>query len=77
MLKSMSDQPDQQLDIRSETCPMTFVRTRLKLDRMATGEVLEVLYLGEEPARNLPKTATEQGHAVIFHEEGRLIIRKG
>lgn len=56
---------------------MTFVRTRLMLDRMAPGEVLEVLYAGEEPARNLPRTAAEQGHAVLLHEPGRLLLRKG
>ena len=27
--------PDHFLDITGETCPMTFVRTRLALDRMA------------------------------------------
>jgi tRNA 2-thiouridine synthesizing protein A len=56
---------------------MTFVRTRLALDRMQSGEVLEVLYSGEEPAQNLPRTAQEQGHAVLLHEPGRLFIRKG
>jgi tRNA 2-thiouridine synthesizing protein A len=56
---------------------MTFVRTRLVLDRMQPGEVLEVLYQGDEPAQNLPRTATEQGHAVLLHEPGRLLIRKG
>ncbi|MCS6891532.1 MAG: sulfurtransferase TusA family protein [Rhodovarius sp.] len=69
--------PQRRLDIRGETCPMTFVRTRLMLDRMAPGEVLEVLYAGEEPARNLPRTAAEQGHAVLLHEPGRLLLRKG
>ncbi len=65
------------LDIRSETCPMTFVRTRLVLDRMESGEVLEVFYSGEEPGLNLPRTAQEQGHAVLLHEPGRLLLRKG
>lgn len=65
------------LDITTETCPMTFVRTRIALDRMNSGQVLAVLYQGEEPARNLPRTATEQGHTVLLHEPGRLLIRKG
>lgn len=65
------------LDITNETCPMTFVRTRIVLDRMNSGEVLEVLYQGEEPARNLPQTATEQGHQILLHQPGRLLIRKG
>lgn len=56
---------------------MTFVRTRLMLDWMTSGEVLEVLFSGDEPARNLPRTATEQGHLVLSQQPGRLLLRKG
>ena len=74
--------PQATLDITRESCPMTFVRTRLALDRLAPGEVLLVLLRGEEPRRNVPRTAAEQGHAVLGMEEGpegsaRLLIRKG
>ncbi len=70
------------LDITAETCPMTFVRTRLALDRMQFGQVLRVTLRGEEPLRNVPRTATEQGHAVLHmapQPDGttRLWIRKG
>jgi TusA-related sulfurtransferase len=44
---------------------MTFVRTRLSLDRMQPGEVLRVRLKGGEPLRNVPRTAAEQGHAVL------------
>lgn len=77
------DMPDEtcRLDITRETCPMTFVRTRLALDRMAPGEVLLVALRGEEPRRNVPRTATEQGHLVLGQEtdaagDTRLWIRK-
>ncbi|MCX7684006.1 MAG: sulfurtransferase TusA family protein [Acetobacteraceae bacterium] len=56
---------DSSLDIRAETCPMTFVRTRLALDRLAPGQVLCVHLKGEEPRRNIPRTAAEQGHTVL------------
>lgn len=56
---------DHLLDITRETCPMTFVRTRLALDRMQPAQVLLVLLTGEEPRRNVPRTAEEQGHAVL------------
>lgn len=77
----MDESSHQQLDITAETCPMTFVRTRLALDRMAPGEILEVLMKGEEPRRNVPRTAQEQGHAVlsVVEEAGgltRLRLRK-
>ena len=75
-------QPDSRLDITGETCPMTFVRVRLALDRLAPGQLLEVHLKGEEPRRNVPRTAVEQGHAVLAAEEAaggllRLLIRRG
>jgi TusA-related sulfurtransferase len=74
--------PAHTLDITGDTCPMTFVRTRLALDRLASGEVLLLLLRGEEPRRNIPATAREQGHAVLRAEDGadgvsRLWLRKG
>jgi TusA-related sulfurtransferase len=70
------------LDITADICPMTFVRTRLALDGMAAEEVLLVVLRGDEPRRNVPRTAREQGHTVLREEEGpegltRLWIRKG
>jgi tRNA 2-thiouridine synthesizing protein A len=56
---------DRTLDITHEVCPMTFVRTRLALDAMASGQTLLVLLKGDEPVRNVPRTAAEQGHAVL------------
>ncbi len=73
---------DREVDITAETCPMTFVRTRLALDRMQAGEILRLRLRGEEPRRNVPRTAAEQGHAVLRQAEGAdgvttLWIRKG
>lgn len=60
---------------------MTFVRTRLALDRLTSGQTLLVLLKGEEPLRNVPRTATEQGHTVLGMETGadgitRLLLRR-
>ena len=64
------------LDIRRETCPMTFVRVRLMLDKISSGDCLEVLFNGEEPARNLPRSATELGHTVLHQGSGSMLLRK-
>jgi tRNA 2-thiouridine synthesizing protein A len=73
---------DQELDISAEVCPMTFVRTRLALDRMTPGQILRVRLRGEEPLRNVPRTAREQGHEVLSLETGTdgvatLLLRRG
>ena len=61
---------DHMLDITGEVCPMTFVRTRLALDRLAPGSVLAVRLRGDEPRQNVPRSAREQGHAVLSVETG-------
>jgi TusA-related sulfurtransferase len=57
--------PDQTIDITGEVCPMTFVRTKLKLERMRPGEILSVRLRGEEPLRNVPRAARDEGHSVL------------
>ena len=57
--------PDQTLDITGEVCPMTFVRTKLRLERMQPGEVLAVRLRGEEPLRNVPRAARDEGHIIL------------
>jgi tRNA 2-thiouridine synthesizing protein A len=44
---------------------MTFVHTRLALDRLASGELLHIRLRGSEPRENVPRTAAEQGHTVV------------
>jgi tRNA 2-thiouridine synthesizing protein A len=73
---------DRDIDITRDVCPMTFVKTRIALDRLSPGQTLLVRLRGEEPTRNVPRTATEQGHTVLKqHEEADgstlLLIRKG
>ena len=62
--------PDRTLDITRDLCPMTFVRTRLALDRLAPGQRLLVLLKGEEPRRNVPRSTREHGHKVLAEQTG-------
>jgi tRNA 2-thiouridine synthesizing protein A len=73
---------DRAIDITHDVCPMTFVKTRIALDRLAPGQTLLVRLRGEEPLRNVPRTAIEQGHAVLEQREESdgstlLLLRKG
>ena len=65
---SVPKDADRLLDITGEVCPMTFVRTRLALDALAPGQTLLVLLRGDEPVRNVPRTAAEQGHEVLSQQ---------
>jgi len=44
---------------------MTFVRTKLLIERMAAGETATVLLRGSEPLANVPRAVAGQGHTVL------------
>ncbi|HCS13986.1 MAG: response regulator SirA [Zetaproteobacteria bacterium CG06_land_8_20_14_3_00_59_53] len=56
------------LDITRETCPMTFVKVKLRLAKMDAGEKLEVLLNAGEPLENVPRSCEEQGFKVLSNE---------
>ncbi len=56
------------LDITKETCPMTFVKVKLQLAKMDSGEQLEVLLNEGEPLENVPRSCEEQGYKVLSIE---------
>jgi len=66
-------QSKEKIDITGDICPMTFVKTRLKLEKMERGEVLEVKLCEGEPLSNRPRSVEQEGHKVlaIVKEEGR------
>jgi len=44
---------------------MTFVRTKLMIEKMAPGDVAEVLLKGTEPLENVPRSVRDMGHTVL------------
>lgn len=44
---------------------MTFVRTRLLIEKMTAGETAEIRLKGQEPLENVPESVTELGHDVL------------
>lgn len=60
------------LDVTRDHCPMTFVRTKIQLSKLATGDILEVLVTEGEPLENIPRSSTEQGFKVLSIQETEL-----
>ncbi len=69
------------LDLRGTRCPLSYVRTRLQLERMEVGAALEVwLDLGE-PAEQVPRSLRMDGQEVTPLDGGgdshlRLLVRR-
>lgn len=72
--------PDAYLDLRGVVCPINFVKTKLKLEEMESGHVLEVVIDAGEPMANVPRSIKEEGHKIIkvdkVDEHFRLLIEK-
>ncbi len=74
------------LDISGEVCPLTFVRTKLLIERMEPGQAAEIRLQGAEPLANVPRAVAQLGHFVVSlvpedpsagpHALHRLTIRK-
>ena len=75
--------PRSTVDLRAYACPITFVKTRIALDRLGPGDVLEVWLPGGEPAESVPRSAAEEGHRVLRVEPlavasgVRVLLEKG
>jgi TusA-related sulfurtransferase len=52
------------IDITADVCPMTFVRVKLALERMAPDATLLVRLNDGEPLRNVPRSARAEGYRV-------------
>lgn len=81
----VTEQANYYLDITGEVCPLTFVKTKLLIEKMKPGEVVEVRLKGAEPIGNVPRSVRDMGHVVLSlqAEDGegpqgvhRLLVRK-
>jgi TusA-related sulfurtransferase len=70
------------LDIRGVVCPITFVKTKLALEKMAPGEVIRVVVDAASAAENVPRSLDREGHTVLSVTEAgagtwEIVARKG
>jgi TusA-related sulfurtransferase len=64
------------LDVTTLTCPMTWVKTKLELERMAPGDELAVECAPGEALENVPRSAAEAGHDVVVDGTTVRIVRR-
>ena len=61
--------PRKMLDLRGVLCPINFVRTKLELEELEAGELLEVTLDDGEPMRNVPRSVKAEGHRIVRVEK--------
>lgn len=52
-------------DLRGVLCPMNFVRTKLELASLQSGDILEILLDDGKPIENVPGSVKLEGHTVL------------
>ncbi|MEM7758140.1 MAG: sulfurtransferase TusA family protein [Cyanobacteria bacterium P01_A01_bin.40] len=57
-----SDRADAYLDLRGTPCPVNFVRTKLRLEQMPPGSILEVWLDPGEPIEQVPDSLKMEGY---------------
>lgn len=73
--------PDKKINIKGLICPYTFVKSKLAIEDMEVGQVLEILLDYEEASRSIPKSMEDHGQKVLKVEKINdtdwiLVIRK-
>ncbi len=72
---------DKTIDIKGQVCPYTFVRSKLAIEKMNVGEVLEIILDHKQAIENVPRSMENEGQKVLKVEqtgekEWRIIVRK-
>jgi tRNA 2-thiouridine synthesizing protein A len=53
------------IDLLGEICPMTFVKTKLAIEKINYGEKIKIIYNSQEAKINVPKSLIELNHKVL------------
>ena len=73
---------DEFLDITDVVCPMTFVKTKVALEDLDDGQILELRLNDGEPIQNLPRSLKDDGHKILelaSNDDGTftILVEKG
>lgn len=69
------------VDLHCVVCPINFVKTKLALEELEPGELLEVILDEGDAMLNVPRSLKEEGHRIVkvepLGETFRVVIEKG
>jgi len=55
----------EELDLRGEVCPYTFVKTKLRLEELDSGQDLTILLDDSAATANVSKSLKSEGHEIL------------
>jgi TusA-related sulfurtransferase len=80
-MNDLTIKADKKLDIRGVVCPYTLVKSKLAVEDMEVGQVLEIILDYPEAADSIPKAMINYGNCVLKVEkinpkEWVILVRK-
>ena len=72
---------NKKIDIRGEVCPYTFVKSKLAIEELKSGEILEITVDHIPAVENVPRSLKDEGHEIlevkkISDKDWRIVVRK-
>ena len=69
------------VDLKGQVCPYTFVRSKLAIEKMGLGEVLEIILDHKPAVENVPRSMENEGQKVLkidqtAEKEWHIYVRK-
>ena len=74
--------PNRELNLKGEVCPYTFVRSKLAIEEMKAGEILQVIVDYEPATKNVPSSMENEGNEILGvsklnESDWEILVRKG
>ena len=60
---------NKEIDITKDVCPFTFVKAKIALDGMKSGEILRITLNKGEAMKNVPRSIKDEGHKILKVQE--------
>jgi TusA-related sulfurtransferase len=72
---------DKSINIKGEVCPYTFVRSKLAIEELESGQVLEVITDHVPATKNVPRSMEGEGNKVleisqVNEKDWRMVFQK-
>ncbi len=69
------------LNLRGTPCPLNYVKTKIRMEEMSPGQIIEVILDDGEPIKNVPLSLKQDGQEILLTEKidnntWRILVRK-
>jgi len=72
---------DKTIDIKGEICPYTFVKSKLAMEELKSGQILEIILDHQPATENVPRSMKNEGNEILEVEkindtDWRIVVKK-